>query len=352
MATQSPSASSTRSAQPRRRFGELLSGRCSPDSVSRASSGAARGSSWTLSPSTCLSAMWRSSYPPEGSDRMRTWPNSRPSETSSTQRAKASRESRAVLGVLFRASEESGGAVRNFVLLALHLAGAGGDQARHRGVSAHRGAVEDGLVAARRHLAAETEVLGNGLTSVPSLGDEDRDQDDVLRLDVLDDFADRRVLIQESYLYDVVEITLPYALSVQVDDPAGVLVQVGAMSEQDERPAARWDLFALKQVLSPLLDHVRHSLEGPQRACIVDRLAAFMGDGTAQSELARYHLLGQVPLRDKGGHHVDILRFYHVENVAHGGLFFPEALHHLVVLITEALSDARRVLVNGQARVL
>src|SRR5918911_3275030 len=194
MATPSPATSATRSAQPRRRFGELLSGRCSPDSVSLASSRAARGSSWTSSPSTCLSAMWRSSYPPEGSDRMRTWPNLRPSETSFTQRVKASRESRARFCALF---EESGGTVRNFVLLAFHLSGAGGDQARHRGVSAHRGAVEDGLVAAYCYLAAETEVLGNGLAGVPPLGDEDRDQDDVLRLDVLDDFADLRLLIQE-----------------------------------------------------------------------------------------------------------------------------------------------------------
>src|ERR687886_2004889 len=209
MATPSPATSATRSAQPRRRFGELLSGRCSPDSVSLASSRAARGSSWASRPSASLSATWRSSYPPDGSCRTRTWPNLRPSGALPTQRAKASRDSRARLGDVFWVPRGSGGAARNFVL---RFAGAGDDQGRHRGVGAYRRAVEDGLAGARRYLAGEGEVFGDGLAGVPALGDEDRDQDDGLRLDVLDDLADLRVLIQEADLDEVVEVALRYAI--------------------------------------------------------------------------------------------------------------------------------------------
>src|SRR5919112_170950 len=295
MATLSPDASATLRTQPRRRFGELLSG------------------------------------------RTRTWPNLRPLGALSTQKAKASRESRATSCAPFRASGKSGDAVRNFTLrfvlefmlraFYLHgtrLVGAGGYQGRHRRVGAHRGPVEDGLIVARRYLAAQAQVLGDGLAGMPALRDKDGDQDYVLRVDVLYDLAYLGGLVQEANLHGVVEVALPYAPGVEVDDPAGALVQVGAVPEQDERPPAGWDLLTLEQVLRPLQDHVGHPRVGPQGPRIPHRLISLAGDGTGQPELAWYHLLGEVPLRDKGRHDVDFSGLDRVEHVTHGGFFFPE----------------------------
>src|SRR5215210_714379 len=282
---------------------------------------------------------------------MRTWPKIRPSRSSSTQAANASREAAAKFGV----PEGLVGAPDN-IYLPFGLAGTGGDQGRHRGVGADRRAVEDGLFAAGGgrldgYLAGEAEVFGDGLAGVPALGDEDGDQDDVLRLDVLYDLADLRVLIQEPYLNQVVEVALPDAAGVEVDHPAGALVQIRAMPEQDERPPARRHLFATEQVLHTLQDHVGHPLERPQRPRVAHRLATLAGHGSGKPKLPGDHLLGKVPLRDKGRHHANVLRLDGIEDVAHGGLLLPEALDDLVVLTPETLSDARRVLVDRQARI-
>src|ERR671911_156277 len=164
MTTASAPAPGTFIAHPRRRLGELLSGRYSPSPVSLAISRATRGSSWTA---------------------------------------------RSV------ASCASGGASGKR-LLRHRLAGAGGDEVRHRGVGADRGAVEDRLALARRHLAGQAEVPRDGFARVPALGDKDGDQDDVLRLDALHDLPDLRLLIQEPNLDQVVGPTLPDAPGVEV----------------------------------------------------------------------------------------------------------------------------------------
>src|SRR5436305_80271 len=121
---------------------------------------------------------------------MRTWPKMRPSGCSSIHAANASREAAATFG----APEGLTSALDTSCLpvsLPFDLAGASGDQGRHRGVGAHRRPVEDGLLTAGgrldRHLAGEAKVLGDGLARMPALGDEDRDQNNVLRLDVLHD---------------------------------------------------------------------------------------------------------------------------------------------------------------------
>src|SRR3712207_1957190 len=98
---------------------------------------------------------------------MSTWPKVRPSGAASTHAANASREAAARLA----APCASGAPGKR--LLRHRLAGAGGDEVRHRGVGPDWGAVEDRLAPARCHLAGQAEVLGNGLARVPALGDKD-----------------------------------------------------------------------------------------------------------------------------------------------------------------------------------
>src|SRR3712207_1038927 len=101
----------------------------------------------------------------------------------------------------------------------LRLPGTSSYEARHRGVGADGSSVIDSLAPAGRDLAGQAEVLGNGLARVPTLGDKHGDEDDVLRLDVLHNRADFRVLVQETNLNKVVEVALSDAVSVQVDHP-------------------------------------------------------------------------------------------------------------------------------------
>src|SRR5919199_3659523 len=229
---------------------------------------------------------------------MRTCPKVRTSGASSTHAANASREAAATL---ITSTEVSGDVSDNFC-----LPSASGDQVRHRGMGADRRPVEDSLVAARGrldgYLAGETQVFGDGFAGVPALGDKDRDQDDVLRFDIFDNVADLRVLIQEPDLDEIVEGASLYAVGVEVDDPAGTLVQVGTVSEQNERPTTRRDPLVIEQVLRPLHDYVRHPFERPQRPGIAHYLAALAGNGARQPELTRYYLLGEVPFRYEGRH--------------------------------------------------
>src|ERR671932_2850485 len=188
---------------------------------------------------------------------MRTWPKVRASGASSTQAANASREAAAKLST---STEMSGDVSDN-----LCLPSASSNQVRHRRMGANRRTVEDGLVAARGgsdgYLAGEIQVFRDGFAGVPTLGNKHGDQDDVLRLDVLHDVTDLWVLIQEPDLYEVVKVTSLYAVGVEVDDPTGTLVQVGTVSEQNERTAARRNPLVTKQVLCPLQDYVRHPFE-------------------------------------------------------------------------------------------
>src|ERR671932_1908174 len=279
---------------------------------------------------------------------MRTWPKVRASGASSTQAANASREAAATL---ITSTGMSGDVSDN-----LCLPSTSSNQVRHRGMGANRRTVEDSLVAARGgsdgHLAGETQVFGDGFAGVPAFGNKDGDQDDVLRLDVLHDVTDLWVLIQEPDLYEVVKVTSLYAVGVEVDDPAGTLVQVGTVSEQDERPTTRRDPLVIEQVLRPLHDYVRHPFERPQRPGIAHYLAALAGNGARQPELTRYYLLGEVPFRYEGRHHGGLLCLNGVEDVAHGRLLLPDALDNLVVLLGVPLPDTRRVLVYRQAGIL
>src|SRR5918994_3105852 len=293
MATAISPASGPLISPPRRRLGELLSGRYSPSSVSLAISRAARGASWTARSTASSSATWRSEYPDGEIPRTSTWPKARPFGAASTHAAKASREAAATL-VAPCASGASGKR-----LLRHRLAGAGGDEVRHRGVGADRGAVEDRLALARRHLAGQAEVPRDGFARVPALGDKDGDQDDVLRLDALHDLPDLRLLIQEPNLDQVVGPTLPDAPGVEVDDAPGVLVQVGAVPQEHERGAPR-GLLAAHQVVRALEDDVGHPLEGSQGPRVADGLAPLLRYGSFEAELPRNDLLGEVPLGDQG----------------------------------------------------
>src|SRR5919112_907379 len=119
---------------------------------------------------------------------MSTWPKTRPLAASDTHAANVSREATATL------PDVSGGALCK-LLLRVERAGAGDDQVRHRGVRTNRGAVEDGSVLARRDLAAQAQVLWNGLARVPAISDKDGDQDHVPRSDVPDDRPDLGFLV-------------------------------------------------------------------------------------------------------------------------------------------------------------
>src|SRR5215212_9041288 len=181
---------------------------------------------------------------------MRTWPKTRPSTDASIQAANASREAAARLLALNASGDASGN-----LFLSHGLAGASGDEVRHGRVGADRGAIEDGLVLSYRHLAGQTEILGYRLARVPPLGYKHGDKDHVLRLDVLDDLPDPRLLIQKPDLDQVVDPALPDAPGVQVDHTARVLVEIGAVPQQYEGRAPR-GLLAAHQVAHTLEDDV------------------------------------------------------------------------------------------------
>src|SRR5215211_2979493 len=209
--------SATLSSQPRRRFGELFSGLYSPPSVSLAISRAARGSSLISRLSSRASSVCRSEYPRGRTGRTSTCPKTRPSGAPSTQAAKASRASAATFSTSGRPGLASGN-----VVLGHRLTGAGRYEVRHRRVRSDGGAVVDRLVVAYRNLAGQAEVLGDRLARMPPLRDEQGDQDDVLRLDPIDDASYLGGLIEEPDLDEVVEATLPDAPGVEVDDASGV----------------------------------------------------------------------------------------------------------------------------------
>src|SRR5215212_1048469 len=158
--------------------------------------------------------------------RTRTSPKTRPPSDASTHAANASRDAAARLFV-FKASDGASGKR----LLPHGLAGAGDDEVRHRGVGTNRGAVEDGLVLAHRHLASQAKIRGYRLARVPALGYKDRDEDHVPSGYVLDDLPDLRLLVQESHLDQIVDLAFPDAFCVEVDNTSGVLVQVRAVPE-------------------------------------------------------------------------------------------------------------------------
>src|SRR5215213_3577750 len=272
---------------------------------------------------------------------MITCPKTRPSGAPPTHAAKASRESAAT----FSNSGRPGRASNNGLL---RHCPTGGYETRHGRVRSDGGAVVDRLVAQDRNLAAQAEVLGDRLAGVPALRDEQRDQDHVLRLDTIDDPTYLGILVQEPDLDEVVDAALPDAPGVEVDDAAGVLVQVGPVAEQDEGRASR-DRPSAHEVVRTLQDDVGHPLEGTQRSGVADGLPAFPGDGPLKTELPRDDLLGEISFGDKGGDYVDLFRLHGVEHVAHGGLLFPEALDDLVEF--SGLPDTAGMLVNGQARV-
>src|SRR5215213_3648519 len=272
---------------------------------------------------------------------MITCPKTRPSGAPPTHAAKASRESAAT----FSNSGRPGRASNNGLL---RHCPTGGYETRHGRVRSDGGAVVDRLVAQDRNLAAQAEVLGDRLAGVPALRDEQRDQDHVLRLDTIDDPTYLGILVQEPNLDEVVDAALPDAPGVEVDDAAGVLVQVGPVAEQDEGRASR-DRPSAHEVVRTLQDDVGHPLEGTQRSGVADGLPAFPGDGPLKTELPRDDLLGEISFGDKGGDYVDLFRLHGVEHVAHGGLLFPEALDDLVEF--SGLPDAAGMLVDGQARV-
>src|SRR5215204_4877462 len=274
---------------------------------------------------------------------MMTCPKTRPSGAPSTHAANASRESAA----RFSDSGRQGLASDNG-LLRHRLAGAGGYEVRHRRVRSDRRAIVDRLVAQYRDLAVQAKVLGNSLAGVPALRDKQGDQDHVLRLDTIDDTPYLGVLVQKPYLDEVVDPALRDSPGIKIDDAARVLVQVGAVAEQDEGRPSR-DFPSAHEVVGTLQDDVRHPLEGAQRARVPHGLPALPGDGPLQTEFPRDDLLGEVSFGDKGWDDVDVFRFYGVEHVAHGRLLLPEALDDLVEL--SGLPDAVGVLVDGQARV-
>src|SRR4028118_1276918 len=164
----------------------------------------------------------------------------RPSSASSIQAANASRAAVATLWLTLGST-----GTLDSSDLPFDLTGAGDDQRSHRGVGADGRPVEDGLLArcgsSHGHFTGQAEVFGNSLAGMPALGYKDRNHDDVLRLDVLHDLGYLRLLVKESFRDDVVEAALPYARGVEVDHPAGALVQVGTVPEQDKRRAAGAD---------------------------------------------------------------------------------------------------------------
>src|SRR5215210_2224728 len=275
MAVARERASATLSSQPRRRLGELFSGLYSPPSGSLAISRAACGSSLTLRLSSRASSLWRSKYPRGATRRTTTCPKTRPSGAPSTHAAKASREPAAAFSWHSeRASDNR--------LLCHRPTGAGSYEVRHRRVRSDGGAVEDRLVVAEGNLALQAEVLRDRLASVPALRDKQGDQDHILRLDTIDDAAYLGVLIQEPDLDEIVDPTLPDASGVEVDDAAGVLVQVGSVAEQDEGRASR-DLFSSHEAFRTLQDDIRHPLEGAQRTGVADGFLDLPGDGPFQT---------------------------------------------------------------------
>src|SRR5918995_3123241 len=269
MAVARERASATLSSQPRRRLGELFSGLYSPPSVSLAISRAACGSSLTLRLSSRASSVWRSEYPMGRAGRTITCPKTRPSGAPSTHAAKASREPAAAFSRRpERASDNR--------LLCHRPTGAGDYEVRHRGMRSNGGAIEDRLVVAEGNLAHKAKVIGDRLPGVPALRDKQGDQDHVLRLDTIDDDAYLGVLIQEPYLDEVVDPTLPDASGVEVDHTARVLVQVGPMAQQDEGRAPR-DLSSAHEVFCALQDDIRHPLEGSERSGVADGLLLLPG---------------------------------------------------------------------------
>src|ERR687890_1012944 len=128
---------------------------------------------------------------------MSTWPKTRPLAASDTHATNASREAAATL------PDVSGGALCK-LLLRVERAGALYDQVRHRGVRADRRAVEDRFVLARCDLAAQAQVLWDGLARMPALGDKDGDQDHVSRGYAPDDRPDLGFLVEEAHLDHVV----------------------------------------------------------------------------------------------------------------------------------------------------
>src|SRR5918995_36578 len=271
---------------------------------------------------------------------MITCPKTRPAGAPSTHVAKASREAAATFSISGRVSDNG--------LRRRRLTGAGGYQVRQGGMRSDGGTVVDRLVARDRDLAAQAEVFGDSLAGVPTLRDKQGNQDHVLHLNTGDDPPYLWFLVQESDLDEVVDTALPDTSGIQVDDTAGVLVEVGPVAEQDEGRASR-DFSSAHEVVRTLQDDVGHSLECAQRSCAADDLPTLSGDGTSKTKLPRDDLLGEITLGDKGGDDEDILRFDGVEHVAHGGLLFPETLDDLVEL--SSLPDTAGMLVDGQARV-
>src|SRR5215218_10774018 len=182
---------------------------------------------------------------------MITCPKTHPAGAPSTHVAKASREAAATFSISGRVSDN--------VLRRCRLPGAGGDQVSQGGMRSDGGPVVNRLAARDRDLAVKSEVFGDRLAGVPALRDKQGDQDHVLRLDTIDDPTYLGVLVQEPDLDEVVDAALPDARGIEVDDAAGVLVQVGPMAEQDEGRASR-DRPSAHEVVRTLQDDVGHPL--------------------------------------------------------------------------------------------
>src|SRR5215210_1037731 len=210
----------------------------------------------------------------------------------STHAAKASREAAATFSIPGRVSDN--------VLELRRLTGAGDYEVRQGRMRSNGGPVVDRLVVRDRDLAAQAKVLGNRLAGVPALRDKQGDQDHVLRLYTIYDSTYLGFLIEEPDLDKVVDAALSDTPGVQVDDAAGVLVEVGPVAEQDEGRAPR-DLSSAHEVVRTLQDDVGHPLEGAQGSCVADGLPNLPGDGPRKTELPRDDLLGKISLGYKGG---------------------------------------------------
>src|SRR5215203_6514198 len=222
--------------------------------------------------------MWRNEYPRGRAERTITCPKTRPSGAPSTHAAKASREPAAAFSRRpERASDNR---------LLCHRPTGAGDffdyEVRHRGMRSNGGAIEDRLVVAEGNLAHKAKVIGDRLPGVPALRDKQGDQDHVLRLDTIDDAAYLGVLIQEPYLDEVVDPTLPEASCVEVDHTARVLVQVGSMAQQDEGRTPG-ELSSAHEVFGTLQDDVGHPLEGSEGSGVADGFLALLGNWPFQT---------------------------------------------------------------------
>ena len=180
----------------------------------------------------------------------------------------------------------------------------------------------------------------NILERMQPIADEKRHHHDVLRPRDFVTPRDLRLLLHERRMHLAEQFARANQFHLPLDRLARILV-VARPVPRDEQRRVRQLRRARKRMLfhhlaRPRHDHLRHALVRPDRPAIMQRLRPALLDARefalplrAQTQLARNHLLREIPLADEQRHQENPRCEHAPQHRGNGRFQFPKTLDHL-----------------------